>query len=226
MLDSFTLSVVVQLLSRVWLYDPMDCSALGFSFLHGLLDFAQTHVHWGDDAIQPSHLLSPPSPAALSLSQHQGLFQWVGSLHQVAKVLELQLQHQFFQWLFRGISFRMDMPVTKHPSKSQVTKWASRPWSWSHPSIDCTLVGVVCHLAWPPGESGPGIFGTINTSPNEMDGDSAAIISWKLLASLWMPLSELGLWLFLDSHYMALMRRTASAYRFLSPRVWSCTEML
>ena len=53
------------------------------------------------DAIQLSHPLSPPSPPALNLSQHQDLFQWVGSLYQVAKVLELQLQHQYFQWIFR-----------------------------------------------------------------------------------------------------------------------------
>ena len=59
----------------------------------------QVHVHWISDAIQPSHPLSSPSPPALNLSQHQGLFQWVSSSHQVAKVLELQ--HQSFQWLFR-----------------------------------------------------------------------------------------------------------------------------
>ena len=56
---------------------------------------------WVSDAIQPSHPLSSPSPPALNLSQHQGLFQWVSSLHQVAKVLEFQLQHQSFQWIFR-----------------------------------------------------------------------------------------------------------------------------
>ena len=62
---------------------------------------AQSHVHWVGDAIQPSHPLAPPSPPALHLSQHQGLFQWVGSSHQVAKILELQLQHKSFQWIFR-----------------------------------------------------------------------------------------------------------------------------
>ena len=59
------------------------------------------NVHRVSDAIQPSHLLSSPSPPAFSLSQHQGLLQWVSSLHQLAKVLELQLQHQSFQWIFR-----------------------------------------------------------------------------------------------------------------------------
>ena len=64
---------------------------------HQLPEPTQTHVHWVGAAIQPSHPLSSPSPSALNLSQHQGLFQWGGSLHQVAKVLEFQLQHQSFQ---------------------------------------------------------------------------------------------------------------------------------
>ena len=81
------------------LCDPMDCSTPGFPVLHHLPEFAQTHVHWVNDAIWPSHPLSPTSLFAFNLSQHQSLFQWVGSLHQVAKVLELQ--HQSFQWIFR-----------------------------------------------------------------------------------------------------------------------------
>ena len=68
---------------------------------HQLLEFTQTHVHWVTDAIQPSHPLSFPSPPAFTLSQHQGLFKWVSSSHQMAKVLEFQLQHQSFQWIFR-----------------------------------------------------------------------------------------------------------------------------
>ena len=60
--------------------------------------------------IQPSHPLSTPSPLALNLSQHQGLFQWVNSFHQVAKLLELQLQHQSFQWIF-GADFLLDWLV-------------------------------------------------------------------------------------------------------------------
>ena len=79
----------------------MDCSMPGFPVLHYLLEFAQTHVYWVNDATQPSHPLSPPSPPAFNLSQHQGLFQWVSSLNKVAKVLELQLQHQSFQWIYR-----------------------------------------------------------------------------------------------------------------------------
>ena len=74
----------------------MDCSTPGSPALHHLPELALTHVHGVSDAIQPSHPLSSPSPPAFNLSQHQGLFQWVGSLHQVAKVLEFQLQHQSF----------------------------------------------------------------------------------------------------------------------------------
>ena len=78
----------------------MDCSMPGFPVLHHLLKLSQTHIHWVGDAIQPSHLLSSSSPA-FSLSQHQGLFKRLSSSHQVAKILELQLQHQSFQWMFR-----------------------------------------------------------------------------------------------------------------------------
>ena len=74
------------------LCDPMDCSTPGFPVHHQLLKFAQTHTHWVSNAIQSSHPLSSPSTPAFNISQHQDLFQWVGSLHQVAKVLEFQLQ--------------------------------------------------------------------------------------------------------------------------------------
>ena len=93
--------IVVYLLSRVWLCVPMDFSLPGFPVRHHLQEFARTHVHWVRGAIQPSHPLLSPSPPALNLSQYQGPFQWVGYSHQVAKVLELQLQHQSFQWIFR-----------------------------------------------------------------------------------------------------------------------------
>ena len=88
----------------------MDCSIPGFPVLHYLLEFAQTHIHWVSDAIQPSHPLSPSSPPTLNLSQHQGLFQWISCLHQMAKVLELQLHHQSFQWIFR-VDFLSDWLV-------------------------------------------------------------------------------------------------------------------
>ena len=81
------------------LCNPMDCSTPGLPVHHQLLEFIQTHVHWVGDAIQPSHPLSSPSSPAFNLSQHQGLFQWISSSHQVAKVLEFQ--HPSFQWIFR-----------------------------------------------------------------------------------------------------------------------------
>jgi len=83
------------------LCNPMDCSTPGFPVHHQLQELSQIHVHQVSDAIQPSHPLSSPSPPAFNLSQHQGLFQSVSSSHQMAKVLEFQLQHQSFQWIFR-----------------------------------------------------------------------------------------------------------------------------
>ena len=84
--------------SYLALRDPLNCSMLDLPVPRHLLEFAQVHGHWIGDAIQPSHPLWPSSPSACSLSQHQGLFQWVSCLYQVAKVLKLQ--HQSFQWVF------------------------------------------------------------------------------------------------------------------------------
>ena len=109
-------SLVAQ--SYPTLSDSMDCSTPGFPVHRQLPEFAQTHVHWVGDAIQPSHPLSSPSPPAFSLSQHQGLFQGVSSLHQVAKVLEFQLQHQSFQWIFRTDFL---------PVRASLTLWT---WVW------------------------------------------------------------------------------------------------
>ena len=94
-----TLNDTVVAQSCLTLCEPMDCSTPGLPVHHQLPEFIQTHVHWVSDAIQPSHPLSSPSPA-FNLSQHQGLFRWVSSPHQVAKVLEFQLQHESFQWIF------------------------------------------------------------------------------------------------------------------------------
>ena len=80
------------------LCDPMNHSTPGLPVHHQLPEFTETHVHRVGDAIQPSHPLLSPSPPAPDPSQHQGLFQWVNSSHEVAKVLEFQLQHQSFQW--------------------------------------------------------------------------------------------------------------------------------
>ena len=79
------------------LCNPMDCSTPGFPVHHQLPELTQTHVHRVGDAIQSSHPLLSPSPPAFNLSQHQGLFKWVCSSHQVAKVLGFQLQHQSSQ---------------------------------------------------------------------------------------------------------------------------------
>ena len=94
--SSVQFSSVAQLC--LTLCDPMNRSTPGLSVHHQLPEFTQTYAHRVGDAIQPSHPLSSPSPPAPNPSQHQGLFQWVNSSHQVAKVLEFQLQHQSFQW--------------------------------------------------------------------------------------------------------------------------------
>ena len=93
--------------SRPTLCNPMNCSTPGFPVLHYLLEFAQKHVHWVSDAIQPSHPLSPPFPPAPNPSQHQGLFQWVGSSHQWPKYWSFSFKHQSFQWIF-GTNFLSD----------------------------------------------------------------------------------------------------------------------
>ena len=119
--------LVVQLHSHVWLFcDSMDCNTPGPPVPHHLLKFAQVHIHCIGDSIQPSHPLPPSS--ALSLSQHQKLFQWVGCLHQVAKILELQ--HQSFQWVLRFLKIDwfdllafqgiLRSPLQHHSSKASI----------------------------------------------------------------------------------------------------------
>ena len=95
-ISSVQFSSVAQLCPP--LCDPMDYSTPGHPVNHQLPEFTQTHVLWVGDAIQPSHPLLSPSAPTFDLSQHQGLFKWVSSLHKVAKVLEFQLQHQCSQW--------------------------------------------------------------------------------------------------------------------------------
>ena len=97
----FSLSVVSDF------SNPMDCNTPGFPVFPCLLEFAQTSVHWVVDAFQIFLPLLPPSPPSLKLSQHQSLFQCLSSSHQVANALELQLQHQSFQWIFRIDFFRI-----------------------------------------------------------------------------------------------------------------------
>ena len=101
---------------------PIGLQHTRLPVLHYLQEFAQTHVHWVVDAIQSSHPLSLPPSYALNLSQHRGLFQWVGSLHQMAKVLELQ--HQSFQWIFRIDWF--DLLVVQGTLKSLLQHYSLR----------------------------------------------------------------------------------------------------
>ena len=89
--------------SCLTLCDPVDWSTPGVPVHHQLPELTQTHVHKVGDAIQPYHPLSSPSPAVFNLPQHQGLFKWVSSLHEVAKVLEFQLQYKSFQWIFSTV---------------------------------------------------------------------------------------------------------------------------
>ena len=116
--------VVVQLLSHIQLFGtPWQYARLPGPSLSP--EVCSAHVHWVGDAIQPSHPLSPPSPA-LNLSQHQGLFQWAGCSHQVAKVLELQLHVLSFQWIFR-VDFLEDWLVWPPCSLRESQESSSAP---------------------------------------------------------------------------------------------------
>ena len=112
----------------------MDCSTPGLRVYHRLPKLAQTHVHRVSDDIQPSHPLLSPSLPAFNLSQHQGLFKWVNSLHQVAKVLELQ--HQSFQWIFRT-DFLQDGLVG--------SPWTPRDSQESSPHTNKTICYIVLY---------------------------------------------------------------------------------
>ena len=106
------------------LCDPMDCSMTGFPVLYQLLELAHTHVHWVSDAIQPSHSLLSLCPLIFNLFHHQGLFKWVSSLYQVAKILKFQLQHQSFQWTPRTdlLFFLMSKKLSRVFSNTTVQK--------------------------------------------------------------------------------------------------------
>ena len=99
------------------LCDPMNRSTPGLPVHHQLLESTQTHVHRVGDAIQPSHPLLSPSPPAPNSSQHQGLCQWVNSSHEVAKILEFQLQHQSLQWTPRTDLFQDGLVVSPCSSR-------------------------------------------------------------------------------------------------------------
>ena len=95
----YQFSSVAQSCPTLW--DLMDCSLPDFPVQHQLPKFTLTHVHWVSNAMQPSHTLWSSSSPTFNISQHQGLFKWVSSSNQVAKVLEFQLQHQSFQWTLK-----------------------------------------------------------------------------------------------------------------------------
>ena len=137
--------VVTQSLSCIQLFATPWTA--GFPVLHRLPELAQTHVHQVSDAMQPSHPLSSPSPPASNLSQHQGLFKWVSSSHQVAKVLELQLQHQSSNDYSGLISFRIDCFDLLWPSRvlssTTVQKhqfFNAQPSLWSNSHIHTWLL--------------------------------------------------------------------------------------
>ena len=111
------------------LCDPMDCSTPGFPVHHQLPELAQTHVHRVGDAIQPSHLLSSPSPPAFNLSQHQGLFQWISSLHQVgwsigasdsASVLPMNIPFRIAWFDFLAIQGTLKSLLQHHSLKASI----------------------------------------------------------------------------------------------------------
>ena len=135
--SSVQFSSVAQLCPT--LCDPMNCSRPDLPVHHQVPESNQTHAHRAGDAIQPSHPLSSPSPPTPNPSKHQGLFQWVNSSHEVAKVLEFQLRHQSFQWTPRTdnplewtgwISLQSKRLSSYSPTKGRwnVTLWAPHVW--------------------------------------------------------------------------------------------------
>ena len=125
----------------------MDSSTPGSSVLHCLPELVQIHVHWVSDATRPSHPLPLPSLFAFNLSQHQGLFQLVGSSHQVAKVLKLQLQYQSFQWIFSsgltGLISLLSKWFSRAFSSTTVQKYqffGAQPSLWSNSHIHTWLL--------------------------------------------------------------------------------------
>ena len=124
----------------------MDCSTPDFPVHHYLPECTQIHAHRVSAAIQPSHPLSSPSPPAFNLPQHPGLFQWVGSSHQVAKVLELQkLQRHSFQWIFRvGLPLLLLLSCVRRVQLCDPRDSSPPgPRPWDSPGKD---TGVGCHF--------------------------------------------------------------------------------
>ena len=135
----------------------MDCNMPGFPVLHQFLELGQTHVHRVSDAIQPSHPLLSPSPLAFNLSQHQALFQIIGSLHQVAKVLELQLQkfpmniQDWFTLELASLIFLQSKALSRVFSSTTVQKhhfFSAQPSLWSNSHIHTWLLEKLAMTRW------------------------------------------------------------------------------
>ena len=143
--------VYVHLVAKscLTLGNPMDCSTPGFPILHYLLESAQTHVHWVGDAIQPSHPLSPPSPFAFNPPQHQGLFQWVGSLHWWPKYWSFSFSINPFNENSGLISVRIDWFDLLQFSRSVLSN-SLEPQELQHARLPCPLLSPwVCSNSYP-----------------------------------------------------------------------------
>ena len=113
----------------------------GLPVHHQLPEFTQTHVHWVSDAIQLSHPLSSPSLSAFNLSQHQGLFKWVSSSHQMAIILEFQLQHRSFQWIF--MTDLLYNGLVGSPCSPRESQESSTTPQFKRPILQCSAFFIV-----------------------------------------------------------------------------------
>ena len=176
--------VVVQSVSCLTLWDSMDCSTPGLPVPHYLPEFAQVHVHWVEDVIQPPHPLLPSSPFAFCFPQHQHFFQWVGSLHQVTKVLELQ--HQFFQWILR-VDFLWGWLVWPPCSPRTLKSLLWHHSSFLTPSLHCgssaeilgfLLLHLLCCPEWELSHSHPSQASSSSSGGNTMT-EATGSLSFK-----------------------------------------------
>ena len=165
------------------LCDPMDFSTPRLPVLHYFLEFAQIHLHWLDDGIQPSHPLSPYFPPAVNLSQYQGFFQWVSWLHWVAKYWSLSFSINPSNKYSELISFRIDWfdllavqgtlkrHLQFHRSKASIFSIQPSLWSNSHTSMWLLEDGSDSkESAYNPGD--PGLIPGLGRSPGEGNGYS------------------------------------------------------
>ena len=169
------------------LCDPIDCTLAGFPDLHRLPEFSQTHVRWVSDAIPPSHPLSPPSPPALYLSQHKGVFQRVGCSHRVAEVLELQ--HQSFQWIFRT-DFLYDGLVGSPCSPRDSQESSPAPQFKGINSLALRLLSVFYwFINCPVHSSWSNVFWKYSDTVSSFTQGAVILVVWHL-SSPFLPLSE------------------------------------